>query len=123
VSEATRTAIAQARVYDEAAAVYGVEASRRNYDVGQGTDAAGCAHSGVFEASWRAGGASPAELAALHALAQSPSVELVRVTCVEAYGADATPPPGAIVHFHGVDEEAGPLVRYTLVRETRERAA
>jgi hypothetical protein len=77
----------------------------------------------VFEASWRAGGASPAELAALHALARSPSVELVRVTCVEAYGADATPPPGAIVHFHGVDEEAGPLVRYTLVRERRERAA
>lgn len=123
VPRATRTAIWQARTYDATTDTYGIIASRRNYDVGQGTDAAGHAHSGVFEASWRAGGASPAELAALQLLARSPSIHVVRAATVEEYGADAAPPRDAVVQFHGMDEQAGPLVRYTVIRETRERAA
>jgi hypothetical protein len=65
-----RDAIVQARTYDEAAAIFpGFIATRRNYDVGQGVDAAGRTFSGVFEASWRPGRASGAEVAALHTLA------------------------------------------------------
>jgi hypothetical protein len=120
---AVRTAVRQARVYDEATIEYGVIASRRNYDVGQGVDGAGRPRSGVFEASWRVGGATPAEIAALEAFARDPSIEVVHASTVETYGADATPPPGAVVHFHGVDPEAGPLARYSLVRGTARRAA
>jgi hypothetical protein len=112
-----RTAIRQAHTYDEATAEYGLIASRRNYDVGQGLDAHGRWHSGVFEASWRVGGASPAEIAAFHVLARLPEINRVRVVTVEAYGEDARPPADATVHFHGVDDKAGPLVRYTAVRE------
>jgi uncharacterized protein DUF3182 len=112
-----RAAIRQARVYDEATAEYGIIASRRNYDVGQGVDGGGREHSGVFEASWRVGGASPAELAAFHVLARSPEINRVRVVTVEAYGADVVPPPEASIHFHGVDDRAGPLLRYTAVQE------
>ena len=118
-----RTAIRQARVYDEATLEYGVAASRRNYDVGQGLDSAGRRRSGVFEASWRVGGASAAEVAALEAFARDPSIALVDASTVEAYGADVALPPGAIVHFHGVDRDAGALARYSLVRETPRRRA
>ena len=34
-----------------------------------------------------------------------------------------TPPPGAIVHFHGEDEQDGPMVRYTVAAAALERAA
>jgi hypothetical protein len=102
---------------------YGVIASRRNYDVGQGVDAVGRWRSGVFEASWRVGGATPAEIAALHAFAHDPSLDVVHASSIEAYGADARPPDGAAVHFHGVDREAGPLVRYSTVRPVGGRAA
>jgi hypothetical protein len=120
---AVRQAIRQARAYDAATDAYAVVASRRNYDVGQGLDAAGRPYSGVFEASWRVGGASPAEVAALRVLAESPSIQLVRVATVEAYGEQAAPPPGADVQFQGVDAQAGPLVRYTVIHETRADAA
>jgi hypothetical protein len=123
VADGVRCAIRQARAYDEATEEYGLVASRRNYDVGQGRDPAGRWHSGVFEASWRFGGASPAEIAALQAFAERPDLDGVQVSTVEAYGADATPPAGAIVHFHGIDELDGPLVRYTLVGRALERAA
>jgi hypothetical protein len=64
-----RTGVSQARSYDEAMIQYpGFMASRRNYDVGQGLDSHGRLRSGVFESSWRAGGASPAELLAMRAL-------------------------------------------------------
>jgi hypothetical protein len=117
--DSVRTSIRQARAYDAAtAAEYGVVASRRNYDVGQGLDAQGKAHSGVFEASWRVGGASPAEIAAFNVCRRSPEIHRVRVITVEAYGSDVAPPAEAIVHFQGIDRIAGPLVRYTAVQET-----
>lgn len=120
---AVRLAFRHARVYDEATEEYGIVASRRNYDVGQGTDAHGAWHSGVFEASWRVGGATPAELAAMQLFATSPFIDIVQASTVEAYGTDAAPPPGAIVHFHGDDERDGPMVRYTLATAALERVA
>ena len=123
VDRAVRLAIRQTRIYDEAMQPYGIVASRRNYDVGQGTDARGRWRSGVFEASWRLGGASPAELAAMHLFAESPSIDVVHASTVETYGRDAEPPPGAIVHFQGEDECDGPMVRYTVAAAALERAA
>ena len=122
VEPAVELAIRQTRRYDAATEEYGIVASRRNYDVGQGRDARGRWRSGVFEASWRLGGASPAELAAMHLFAENPGVEVVHASTVEAYGVDAAPPPDAIVHFHGDDEVDGPMVRYTVATAALERA-
>jgi uncharacterized protein DUF3182 len=119
-----REAIVQARAYDAAAALFpGFLATRRNYDVGQGVDAAGRAYTGVFEASWRPGGASGAEIAALQAFAAEPALERVEVSTVERHGGQCLPPPGAVVHFHGVDPASGPVLRYTLVTARGRRAA
>ena len=117
-----RTALQQARTYDDAMSEYGIVASRRNYDVGQGVDSLGQSRSGVFEASWRVGGATPAEIAALEAFARDPSLDVVHTSSIEAYGADVAPPPGAAVHFHGVDADAGPLVRYSFAHAPRAAA-
>jgi len=71
--------------------------------------------SGVFEASWRSGGASTAELAALTAFAEDSTLEVVEVSAIKQFGDHLKPPPGAIIHFHGEDPEAGPMLRYTLI--------
>jgi hypothetical protein len=61
-----RLAIQQAQVFDRADEAYpGFYASRRNYDIAQGLDSDGKPRSGVLEQSWRMGGASSAEMAAL----------------------------------------------------------
>ena len=60
-----RAGVTQSKLFDEAMNEYpGFIASRRNYDVGQGIDAEGQRRSGVFESSWRVGGATSAELVA-----------------------------------------------------------
>jgi hypothetical protein len=112
-----RIAVAQARVYDEAATrcFPGLFASRRNYDVAQGSDAEGHWRSGVLEQSWRIGGASGAEMAALEAFRTQPALPAVRASCVEIYGTSDPPPPHAVVYFRGTDERVGPLTKYTLV--------
>jgi len=116
VSPETRLAIAQARSYDQAATEYpGFLATRRNYDVGQGIDEKGRWRSGVFEASWRSGGASTAELAALSEFAQNPAVQVIEASAVKEFGRAPTIPLGSVIHFWGDDPEEGPLVRYTLV--------
>jgi hypothetical protein len=112
----TRLAITQARTYDCNANKYrGFLASRRNYDVGQGFDGRGQWRSGVFEASWRSGGASTAELAALMALAQDSALQVVEATSVKHFGKPRKPPPGAAVHFRGNDPDDGPIMRYTVI--------
>ncbi|RXH23062.1 hypothetical protein XH99_16860 [Bradyrhizobium nanningense] len=109
-----RLAVKQARIYDRNAAKFpGFLASRRNYDVGQGIDEHGRWRSGVFEASWRSGGASTAELAALTAFANDPGLQVVETASVKEYGKPRKIPVGAAIHFHGDDPEEGPLVRYT----------
>jgi hypothetical protein len=90
----------------------GFLASRRNYDVVQGLDAAGAWHSGVLEQSWRVGGASGPEVAALSAFRADPALRAVGAWCVEAYGACAEPPARAAVHFRGTDERVGPITKY-----------
>jgi hypothetical protein len=111
-----RTAVAQAKTYDGAMGSYpGFFASRRNYDIGQGIDAAGDWRSGVFEASWRVGGASPAEVAALAEFQHDPNLQIVGASTVKEFGCDRHPPEGAMVHSCGDDPEAGPVMRYTLV--------
>ncbi len=109
-----RLAVDQARIYDRNAARYrGFLASRRNYDVGQGIDGTGKWRSGVFEASWRSGGASTAELAALTAFAEDSRLQVVETASVKHYGKPRRIPAGAAIHFQGDDPEEGPLLRYT----------
>ena len=112
-----RLAIAQARVYDRAAdeCFLGFFASRRNYDVAQGIDAQGRWRSGVLEQSWRLGGASGAEIAAIEAFCADPNVNAVRAVSREVYGDCPSPPDDAAVYFRGVDPNVGPLTKYARV--------
>jgi hypothetical protein len=111
-----RAAVVAARRYDDATGEFhGFTASRRNYDVAQGIGVDGRPRSGVLEPSWRVGGASSAELAALAAFAQDPSLQIVGASHVEEYGKGWRAPAGAIVDFQGDDPEAGPLLRYTVL--------
>ena len=112
---AFRLAVAQARVYDAAAEEFaGFFASRRNYDVARGRDAHGRWRCGVLESSWRIGGASGPEVAALEAFHADAALTAGRAWCGESYGPNLEPPPRAVVHYHGVDERLGPLIKYTL---------
>jgi hypothetical protein len=115
--EPMRLAIAQARVYDDAAhaCFHGFFASRRNYDVAQGTDDSGKWRSGVLEQSWRLGGASGAEIAALEAFRADPSLRAVDACSREIYGGAACVPERAQVYFRGVDPRVGPLTKYALI--------
>jgi hypothetical protein len=87
-------------------------ASRRNYDVVHGLDSRGRRQSGVLEQSWRLGGASGAEIAALEAFGANPGLQVVRAYCVEMYGEDAAPPADAFTLFQGIDEAAGAVLKY-----------
>ncbi|HEY0846385.1 MAG TPA: DUF3182 family protein [Noviherbaspirillum sp.] len=113
--EAIRVAIAQACTYHAAALACfpGMFASRCNYDIAQGLDHAGRWYSGVLEQSWRIGGASGAEIAALEAFQADPSCEVVRASTTEVYGADAMLPPDAVVYFSGIDARVGQLAKYS----------
>src|SRR5207244_3884041 len=82
-------------------------ASRRNYDVARGLDAEGRWCCGVLEPSWRLGGASGPEVAALEAFRAGPALTVVRAWCVGVYGPCGEPPPQAVVHFRGVDDRLG----------------
>jgi Protein of unknown function (DUF3182) len=117
LSDEVRLAVAQAQVYDTAAMeIYsGMFASRRNYDIVQGFDCSRRRRSGVLEQSWRLGGASTAETAALEAFKADPALHAVRASAIEIYGESETPPPNATVYFRGVDEQVGALTKYTLV--------
>lgn len=117
LSEDLRRAVEMARSFDEAVvkAYPGLVASRRNYDVAQGRDARGQQRIGVLEQSWRAGGASPAELAALAVFKARPKVEWVRSCCVEVYGKAPNLPENASVVYDGVDPRVGQLTKYVVV--------
>jgi hypothetical protein len=112
-----RRAIALARTYHTAAfaCFTGMFASRCNYDVVQGRDAQGRPLAGVLEQSWRIGGASPAEVAALQALCDDPGRTQVRASSVEVHAPDAVVPEGATLYFRGVDEHVGPITKYAWV--------
>lgn len=124
MSAEVRLGVAQATAYEEAMATYpGFIASRRNYDVGQGIDEKGQWRSGVFEASWRSGGASTAELAALTAFARDPALQVVEASAVKEFGKGREAPRDSVIHFQGDDPEDGPLLRYTVVTRALRQAA
>src|SRR5262249_53101557 len=112
--ERVRLAVTQAITYDAAvrAAFPDFFASRRNYDVIQGIDGDGVRRSGVLEQSWRAGGASAAEVAALQAFEHAPQLQRMRASTHEVHAADARAPAGADVYFDAVDPRIGRLLKY-----------
>ena len=117
VPKSVRIAVDQAMAYDTAASTLftGMFASRRNYDVAQGWSYAG-QRSGVLEQSWRIGGASGAEIAALQSFRADSELHTVFASTFEVFGECADPPPDASISFRGVDDQVGPITKYTLVR-------
>lgn len=113
--EEMHRAIEQVRRYDAAVmrAYPDVCATRRNYDAVAGLDRDGRRRCGVLEQSWRIGGASAAEIAAVEALLAEPSRALVRASTYETYGGEVH--AGADIHYQGSDERVGSLVKYCLV--------
>jgi hypothetical protein len=111
-------AVEHARRYDAAvhACYPGFYASRSNYDILAGRDATGAWCSAVLEQSWRAGGATGPEIAALEAFHRDPARRQVRADCVELFGASPEPPREATVYFRGTDARLGYLTKYTLVQ-------
>jgi hypothetical protein len=112
-----RHAIEQARRYDAAAHACfpGLYASRRNYDILLGRDAAGRVRSAVLEQSWRIGGATGPELAALELFRADPQRRQARTAGFEVFGDSPPPPRQATVHFRGTDPQVGRLTKYTVV--------
>jgi len=115
--EDVRLAVVNACAYDCAAMEFfpGFFASRRNYDVASGFDAAGKLRCGVLEQSWRIGGASGAEIAALEAFRREPNRQFVRASTFEIYGESDPPPRNATIHFRGTDERVGMITKYALI--------
>jgi len=92
----------------------GFYASRRNYDTVQGRDSRGNRRAGVLEQSWRLGGASSAEIAALQAFIDNPRLNAVRACSFERFE-DKPLPANATVVFRGTDDELGFLLKYAMV--------
>jgi hypothetical protein len=116
LSNSARLAIQQGRSFDLAVREFypAVFASRRNYDVAQGTDWKGSWRSGVLEQSWRIGGATSAELIAFAAFQTDPKIRAIRASSVEIYGKAPSIPQGAVVYFQGVDARCGPMTKYAI---------
>ncbi|MBA1296231.1 DUF3182 family protein [Pseudomonas lurida] len=112
-----RLAVEQARVFDAAAdqCYPGFYASRRNYDVAQGLDSEGQRRSGVLEQSWRMGGASSAEVAALQSFINHPGLQAIHVSSVETYHHQALP-ADAIEVYRGPAEHSEFLLKYVTVK-------
>ncbi|MFS8977040.1 DUF3182 family protein [Cupriavidus necator] len=117
----TQAAVRAAMVYHDAAlACYGGDGgmvlSRCNYDVafGPAAGSADRAHvlGGVLEQSWRVGGATGAELAALAALRDDPRRACVVASTREVYGSGVSVPDDAEIYFQGEDRHVGPLTKY-----------
>lgn len=119
LTETTRLAVSQAQVYDEAAsACYrNFFASRRNYDIAQGIDGRGQPRSGVLEQSWRIGGASSAEIAALELFRQGTGARVVRASSLEIYGRERPAPVGATILYQGQDDEVGFVTKCVVVEQ------
>ena len=112
-----RLAVQQAQVFDAAAdeAYPQFFASRRNYDIAQGLDAQGQPCSGVLEQSWRMGGASSAEIAALQSFVNDPAMKVIRVSSVETY-TDRPLPADAIEVYRGPAQDSEFLLKYVRVQ-------
>ncbi|MEB6592476.1 MULTISPECIES: DUF3182 family protein [Pseudomonas] len=113
-----RLAINQAIAYELAAEQHfaGFIASRRNYDIARGLNPQGHLRSGVLEQSWRLGGASSAELLALQAFADDPTLQRVRASTHEVFGSPSLP-TDATLYYQGHDSELGQLSKFARIRE------
>lgn len=111
-----RRAIEYARTFDTAAALSfpGFFASRRNYDVVQGVGNDGELKVGVLEQSWRVGGATGAELAALQAFRQRSQTNAVRASTHETH-VEQPLPDGARELYRGPDSNGDFLLKYARV--------
>jgi hypothetical protein len=111
-----RCAVQAANAYHAAAVdcFRGTLVSRCNYDVAMGT-ANGLSMLGVLEQSWRVGGATGAELAALAAFQADPRCRRATASTREVYRADITLPAGAEVYFQGEDRSVGALTKYAIL--------
>ncbi len=118
LSEECHRAIELAESYDQAAdeCYPGFFASRRNYDVAAGTDAHGNRIMGVLEQSWRIGGASRAEVAALEVLMAEPGCEGLWAETLELFGDHEAAPQDAIQTYAGVDPDVGLIRKYIRVK-------
>lgn len=92
-------------------------ASRRNYDIAVGTGHDGVALAGVLDQSWRIGGATPAELAAMEYFRSRPDVTAIAASCFESYEA-VDVPADAVVHYMAAAQSPveGPLLKFSLIR-------
>jgi hypothetical protein len=116
IEQNAQLSIKQAVAYDTAAkdVFPDLLVSRCNYDVGQGWNARGLWCSGVLEQSWRLGGATGAEIAAMEAFQTDPSLNVVCTLCIEKYGQMNDLPQNAVVYFRGIDDKVGPLTKYAM---------
>ncbi|MCC4603365.1 DUF3182 family protein [Xanthomonas campestris pv. badrii] len=107
-----RRVVEQACRYDRlvAAAYPGLHISRRNYDVVSGADAHAGQVCGVLEQSWRIGGATPAELAAIARFQQHPALHWVHASTHEIY--EGQPPADAQVYYRAMRPGPGPRFKY-----------
>jgi len=110
-----RLAIDQARLYHDAVTecFAGFFTSRLNYDVARGRGPLGQWRSGVLEQSWRVGGATGAELAALELFHEDPGRGRAHVRCIEVYG-NADLPQDAAIYYRGEVPGIGMLTKYTV---------
>jgi len=125
LDETSLQAIRKARCYDESASACfpGLLASRRNYDIALGQDAAGQWRIGVLEQSWRPGGASAAEIRALETLREQPGLQAVRASTLELFGERPNAPEGALLMYQGSDDSIGPISKYVMVKPWRGQTA
>lgn len=112
-----RLAIIQAMTYERAAQRHfpGFVASRRNYDIARGLDRHQHVRSGVLEQSWRLGGASSAEILALQAFADDPTLQQVYASSHEVFGTVKLP-ADATLFYQGNDSELGQFSKYARIR-------
>ncbi|WP_115529378.1 MULTISPECIES: DUF3182 family protein [Xanthomonas] len=110
-----RRVVEQACRYDRCItnAIAGLHISRRNYDVVSGEDAHAVPVCGVLEQSWRIGGATPAELAAIACFQQQAGLHWVHASTHELY--EGEPPADAQVYYRATQPGAGPRYKYRRV--------
>lgn len=117
-SPISRSIVAKARQYDEAATQHlGLIASRKNYDVLVGPITETGFRCGVLEQSWRIGGASPAEVLAMEKFAQNRNISAVQAVIREDHGHPRKINADDFVVYSGNDDLGLPLQKIARVEK------
>ncbi len=116
LSALQKLVVSKACVYDRfiVGAYPELQVSRRNYDVVTGCDEQGTPMCGVLEQSWRVGGATPAELAAVACFQRDPSLNSVRASTHESFG-DEVPGDADVYYRAPSAASSGPRLKYRRV--------